>query len=49
MDGGAAAWPVLWGRTPVTAARVRVAADEDQGDRRHTTEQVAFVVCDQPS
>ena len=48
MDGNDGGWPVLYGPTPLTAsAHLRLGIDEDQigdGETRHTTEQVAYVV-----
>ena len=47
MDGGDGGWPVLYGPSPVSSSLIQLAIDEDQesnSERRHTTEQVAFLV-----
>ena len=51
MDGYHGSWAVLYGRDPITptGSRLRLAVDEDQArdsERRHTTEQVAFLILD---
>ena len=47
MDGGNGGWPVLYGSNGITASSLSLAFDEDQAkdaERRHTTEQVAYIV-----
>ena len=47
MDGANGGWPVLYGPTPVRPGTLHLAIDEDQArdsERRHTTEQVAYIV-----
>jgi hypothetical protein len=51
MDGSDGGWAFLYGANPVTAASINVAIDEDQlndADRSHTTEQVAYIVFEEP-
>jgi hypothetical protein len=51
MDGGDGSWAYLFGAAPLTPDQVSLALDEDQSadsERRHGTEQVAYVVFDQP-
>jgi len=45
MDGGDGGWAVLLGATPLAASRISLGIDEDK-DRGHTTEQVAYWVFD---
>lgn len=45
MDGNNGGWPILYGDSPV-GSNINFAFDEDQSwdaERRHTTEQVAFI------
>ena len=47
MDGNNGGWPILYGTNPLSASTMQLAFDEDQAkdsERRHTTEQVAFIV-----
>ncbi len=47
MDGNDGGWPVLYGSTPLTSSSLNLSIDEDQirdGETRHTTEQVAYIV-----
>ncbi len=47
MDGGNGGWPVLYGSNPFTASSITTVFDEDQikdTERKHTTEQVAYIV-----
>ncbi len=47
MDGNDGAWPFLYGTIPLGGSTVSLAVDEDQfrdSERRHTTEQVAYLV-----
>jgi hypothetical protein len=47
MDGVDGAWPILAGSTPFTASELKLFAEEDQivdTERRHTTEQMAYLV-----
>ncbi len=47
MDGRNGGWPVLYGSTPLTDAQVSIAIEEDwyrDSERRHTTEQVGYIV-----
>ena len=47
MDGGDGGRPILYGPDPVTPTSINLAIDEDQtrdSERRHTTEQVAYLV-----
>lgn len=47
MDGVNGGWPVLYGVNPVTSSTLNLVIDEDQfkdTERKHTTEQVAFIV-----
>ena len=49
MDGGDGGFPLLFGSDPVTATSLDLAVDEDQigdSERRHTTEQLAYIVFD---
>jgi len=51
MDGGNGGWAVLYGANPASVNTIRLAIDEDQlkdSERRHTTEQVAYIVFDPP-
>ena len=51
MDGGDGGWPVLYGTSPLTPNLLQLAIQEDQmkdSERRHTTEQVAFFVLEEP-
>ena len=53
MDGGDGGWPVLYGSDPVPASSgtIDLVIDEDQigdSERKHTTEQVAYLVIDPP-
>jgi hypothetical protein len=51
MDGGNGGWAVLYGDDPVSTSTINLAIDEDQMkdlERKHTTEQVAFIVFDPP-
>lgn len=45
MDGGQGGWAVLFGATPLASNAIRLGIDEDL-DRAHTTEQVAYWVFD---
>jgi uncharacterized repeat protein (TIGR01451 family) len=45
MDGGDGGWAVLLGATPLASSAIRPGIDEDK-DRSHTTEQVAYWVFD---
>jgi uncharacterized repeat protein (TIGR01451 family) len=45
MDGGDGGWAVLLSATPLAASRIYPGIDEDK-DRGHTTEQVAYWVLD---
>jgi PKD repeat protein/murein tripeptide amidase MpaA len=47
MDGGNGGWPVMYGSNPLTDTSLTMVFDEDQvndSERKHTTEQVAYVV-----
>jgi PKD repeat protein len=47
MDGGNGGWPVMYGSTPLTTTSLTMVFDEDQvndSERKHTTEQVAYIV-----
>lgn len=47
MDGGNGGWAYLYGASPITPTTLYLAVDEDQtndSERRHTTEQVGYVV-----
>lgn len=47
MDGNNGGWPILYGANPLSASSMQLAFDEDQAkdsERRHTTEQVAYIV-----
>ncbi len=49
MDGGDGSWAVLYGTNPI-GTTINVAVDEDtigDSERRHTTEQVAYIVFNQ--
>ena len=49
MDGGDGAWAVLAGDDALSGGTLRLNADEDQvrdSERRHATEQVAYVIVD---
>ena len=52
MDGRDGAWPILQGPTPISGSTITLAMDEDQlrdGERRHTTEQVAYFAVSAPA
>jgi len=52
MDGGNGGWALLYGADPVSTTRLDLCADEDQADdaeRKHTTEQVGYIVLEQPA
>lgn len=52
MDGNNGGWPVLFGSTPLANSQLRMYFDEDQvrdTERRHTTEQVAYLAFGSPS
>jgi|GEM_PF-684218 len=52
MDGVNGGWAVLYGSNPVTTTSIELAIDEDRmgdSERRHTTEQVAYIVFDPPA
>ena len=52
MDGGNGGWAVLYGADPVSINDLNLAIDEDQDEgleRKHTTEQVAYIVIDPPA
>ncbi|MCP5108940.1 MAG: PKD domain-containing protein [bacterium] len=47
IDGNNGGWPVLYGSNPFTASSITTVCDEDQiadSERKHTTEQVAYIV-----
>jgi PKD repeat protein len=47
MDDGNGGWPVFYGSTPLTSTSLTLVFDEDQlkdSERRHSTEQVAYIV-----
>jgi hypothetical protein len=47
MDGGNGGWAILYGTDPITNGGLKLAIDEDwawDSERRHTTEQVAYLV-----
>ena len=47
MDGGNGGWPVMYGSGPLTTTSLTTVFDEDQdndSERAHTTEQVAYIV-----
>ncbi|RME36399.1 MAG: hypothetical protein D6788_11660, partial [Planctomycetota bacterium] len=47
VDGGNGGWAQTHGATPATATQLFLSIDEDQikdGERRHTTEQVGYIV-----
>ena len=49
MDGGNGGWAILSGAAPLSSSDLRLAIDEDQlndEERRHTSEQVAYLVFD---
>ena len=49
MDGGNGGWAVLYGNDPVSTTTINLAVDEDRmkdSERKHTSEQVAFIVFD---
>jgi hypothetical protein len=51
MDGGNGGWAVLYGSDPASIHDIHLAIDEDQAndsERKHTTEQVAYIVIDPP-
>ena len=51
MDGRDGSWPVLLAPTPLSGATINLAVDEDllrDGERRHTTEQVAYFAVSTP-
>jgi hypothetical protein len=51
MDVNSGSWAVLYGANPVTANSLQLAIDQDQFDgteRKHATEQVAYIVFDTP-
>jgi subtilisin family serine protease len=53
MDGGNGGWAVLYGSAPITptGSTLKLAVDEDQNkdsERRHTSEQVAYLIIDPP-
>jgi len=51
MDGGNGSWAYLHGGAPLTPTTLRLAIDEDQvndTERRHTTEQVGYIVLQHP-
>ena len=53
MDGGNGGWAVLYGDNPITNTgnTLKLAIDEDQNkdsERRHTSEQVAYLIIDPP-
>ncbi len=51
IDGNDGGWPVLFGTDPVQSNQLFLAIDEDQfkdDERRHTSEQVAYVVLEGP-
>ena len=51
MDGGNGSWAALYSPTPLTLTELRLMVDEDQAkdsERKHTTEQVAYIVFDPP-
>jgi len=52
MDGGNGGWAVLYGASPLTAATLDLAIDEDQAgdtERAHIAEQVAGIIFDSPA
>jgi VCBS repeat-containing protein len=54
MDGGNGGWAVLYGDNPITPTgnTLKLAIDEDQAndtERRHTSEQVAYLIIDPPA
>jgi len=49
MDGGNGGWAVLYGTDPASIHEIHLAIDEDRmkdSERKHTTEQVAYIVLD---
>ncbi len=50
MDDNNGGWAILYGATPLTANQISLAIDEDTigNDRRHNTEQVAYLVFGEP-
>jgi len=47
MYGAVCGWATLYGENSITSSGLRTAIDEDQSwdtERRHTTEQVMFIV-----
>ena len=52
MDGGNGGWAVLYGTDPASINDIHLAIDEDRmkdSERKHTTEQVAYIVFDPPA
>jgi hypothetical protein len=54
MDGGNGGWAFLYGNDPITPTgnTLKLAIDEDQAndtERKHTTEQVAYLIIDPPT
>jgi hypothetical protein len=54
MDGGNGGWAVLYGDNPITSTgtTLKLAIDEDQAndsERKHTSEQVAYLIIDPPA
>jgi hypothetical protein len=52
MDGGEGGWAYIYGASPLSATQIRLAIDEDQirdSRRQHTTEQVAYLVFEEPT
>ncbi len=50
MDGNNGGWPMLWGGSPLTSTQITMVFTEDQvkdSERKHTTEQVAYIVFSQ--
>jgi hypothetical protein len=51
MNGKDGGWPILYGQAPVSSTELHLAIQEDQmkdSERRHTSEQVGFVVFEGP-
>ncbi|MCP5054831.1 MAG: hypothetical protein GY940_47135, partial [bacterium] len=47
MDGNNGGWPVLYGSSSLTSTSLLLVFEEDQvkdSERKHTTEQVAYIV-----
>ena len=52
MDGRDGSWPILTGAAPISGSTINLAVDEDltrDAERRHTTEQVAYLALSAPA